>query len=573
VKQDHSHPQAWDTEGMNLSTLLPDPHRLRLECLLPQADPITLVVQTTGLEADCPACGQPSSRVHSRYRRTLADLPWLGRPVRLHLSSRKFFCDRPDCSRRIFTERLPGVVRRYARRTDRLGQALLTIGYALGGEAGARLVAALGMGVSPDALLRRIRRSATRPAGTPRVLGVDDWAFCRRKRYGTLLVDLEQGRPIDLLPDRQAETLADWLKEHPGVQIVTRDRSWEYARGIHEGAPDAVQVLDRFHLLANLRETLERAIERNRHRLQGITLPTVSPEGRECFPEHAVVSRPRQPAKRSPTETATRQARYQDRLTLRQQVQSLRERGESILGIAQRLDLNRSTVYRYLRGQPESGALRTRQVASILDAFLPYLCQRWSQGCHNGSQLWRELQERGYRGSRKMVTVWTQHQREVPAPTTPKKYLAAPEASLVSSTRPASGSTSRLPSSRRMSWFLLREPTSLAPVEQTTLTAIHAAAPELAAIQPLIQQFQRLVRERDASAFITWREKALASALPELRSFITGLDRDAKAVEAALTLPWSNGPVEGQVNRLKVIKRQMYGRAKFDLLRARVLAA
>jgi transposase len=558
---------------MNVSTLLPDPQRLRLEGIVPAADRITLVLQTTCLEAVCPTCGQPSSRVHSRYGRTLADLPWLGRSVRLQLSSRKFFCDRRDCSRRLFTERLPGVVRRYARRTERLEQALLLIGYALGGEAGARLVAALGMGISPDALLRRIRWAATPPAGTPRVLGVDDWAFCRGKRYGTLLVDLEQGRPIDLLPDRRAETLADWLKERPGVQIVTRDRSWEYARGIHEGAPAAVQVLDRFHLLANLREMLERVVERNRHRLQGIALPTVGPGGGKGSSEHEALSRPRQPAKRSPTETAARQARYQHRLALRQQVHSLREQGESILGIAQRLDLNRSTVYRYLRGQPESGAVRGRHVGSRLDAFLPYLCQRWSEGCHNGSQLWRELRERGYRGSRKMVTVWTQHQREVPAPTTPKKYLAVPEASTVPGTRTERPSPPRLPSSRRMSWFLLREPVSLSPAEQATLAAIHAAAPELATIQPLVQQFQQLVRERDADAFIPWRESALGSGLPELSSFVTGLDRDTKAVVAALTLPWSNGPVEGQVNRLKVIKRQMYGRANFDLLRARVLAA
>jgi transposase len=269
---------------------------------------------------------------------------------------------------------------------------------------------------------------------------------------------------------------------------------------------------------------------------------------------------------------ATRRARYQHRLALRQQVHSLREQGESISGIAQRLALNRSTVYRYLRGQPESGAVQTRHVGSMLDAFLPYLCQRWAEGCHNGSQLWRELRERGYRGSRKMVTVWTQHQREAPAPTTPKKYLAAPE-DPIPNTRPARESTARLPSARRVSWFLLREPSCLSPGEQTTLTALQAAAPELAAIQPLVHQFQRLVKERDAAAFLAWREKALASALPELCSFITGLDRDAKAVEAALTLPWSNGPVEGHVNRLKVIKRQMYGRANFDLLRARVLAA
>jgi transposase len=558
---------------MNVSALLPDPQRLRLDDLHSAADAIILVLQTTGTEALCPTCGQPSRRVHSRYCRTVADLPWLGLPVRLRLWSRKFFCDRPGCPRHIFTERLPGVVRRYARRTERLGQALLQIGNALGGEAGARLMVALGMGVSPDVLLRWVRRAARRPTDTPRVLGVDDWAFCRGKRYGTILVDLERGCPVDLLPDRQAETLAHWLKERPGVQIVTRDRSFEYSRGISEGAPEAVQVADRFHLLSNLREMLERVIEVNRHRLEGISLPTAYPEVGEPSLEPGAPSRFRQPVRRSATEQAAREARYQRRLALRQQVQALREQGESILGIARRLGLTRSTVYRYLRGQPESGAVRTRHVGSRLDAYLPYLCQRWAEGCHNGNQLWRELRERGYGGSRKMVAIWTQHQREAAAPTTPKKYLVATEPSQDQGARAARPARPRLPSARRISWFLLREPESLSAAEQTALAAIHATAPDLAAIQPLAQQFRRLVKERDVAAFRSWRERALSSALPELCGFITGLDRDAKAVEAALTYPWSNGPVEGQVNRLKVIKRQMYGRANFDLLRARVLAA
>jgi transposase len=558
---------------MNALILLPDPEILHLESVILATPMMILVLQTTGPEALCPTCGQPSRRVHSRYGRTLADLPCLGLSIRLRLTCRKFFCDRPDCSRRIFTERLPSVVRRYARRTQRLAQALLQVGCALGGEAGARLVAALGMAVSPDTLLRWLRHAPPRLADTPRVLGVDDWAFSRGQRYGTLLVDLERHGPVDLLPDRQAETLAAWLKAHPGVQIVTRDRSTEYARGLREGAPDAVQVTDRFHLLSNLREMLERTIDRNRHLLQGIALPTVSAERGAPAAEQDTLSRSRQPAKRSSLEQETREARYQHRLALRQQVHALHEEGESILGIAQRLHLNRGTVYRYLRGQPESAAVRTRHVGSRLDAFLPYLCQRWAEGCHNGKQLWREVRERGYRGSRKMVAVWAQQQREAPAPSTPKKYRVASPASPVQETRPASVSSPRVPSSRRTSWFLLRDPDTLSPAEQATLAAIHAAAPELAAVQPLAQQFQRLVKERDVAGFRAWRERALSSGLPELHRFITGLDRDEAAVTAALELPWSNGPVEGQVTRLKVIKRQMYGRAHFDLLRARVLAA
>jgi transposase len=463
-------------------------------------------------------------------------------------------------------------VERYARRTVRLAVAIQWIGFALGGEAGARLAAALGLGVSPTALLEQLRRVNSGTPPTPRVLGVDDFAFRKGVSYGTILVDLEEGRPIELLPDRRAETLATWLKAHPGVQLVTRDRSFEFAKGIAEGAPAAVQVADRFHLLSNLREMLERVVERNRHHLKRIILPTAVRGPIASAAPDEPASRPRQPAKRSPVEQAMRRARYQCRLSLRQQVHTLHQEGESILGISQCLNLNRSTVYRYLRQEPESGASRTRFVGSMLDVHLPYLSQRWSEGCRNGNQLWRELRERGYRGSRKMVAVWAQHQRERPAPTTPTKNGAASTGTPGESQATATP-VSRLPSTRRVSWLLFHEPERLSAEEHVALAKIEQAAPELAAIRPLVQEFQRLVRTRELTAFRVWRENALASGLPDLRSFVAGLDRDREAGEAALRLPWSNGPVEGQVNRVKLLKRQMYGRAGFELLRARVLRA
>jgi transposase len=555
------------------AALLPDPQLVRVDYLTSQADIILLVVTTIRPRVACPDCGHAATRVHSRYRRTVADRPWNAVRVELRIHSRKFFCDQPSCARGIFTERLPGLVARYARRTLRLAEALALIGYALGGEAGARLAVGLGLAVSADTLLRQLRAAVPSARRTPRVLGVDDFAFRRGQRYGTLLVDLERRCPVDLLPDRQAGTLARWLKEHPGVEVITRDRSFEYAKGITEGAPGAVQVADRFHLLTNMREWLERVIEQHRHRLAGIVLPRWATEPEEPTPAADAAARPRLPARRSPSEEATRRARQQRRLALRQQVHTLREAGESILGIAQCLDLNRSTVYRYLRQSPEGGAVRMRCVGSGLDRFLPYLGRRWAEGCHNGNQLWRELREQGYRGSRKMVAVWTRHQRQTPAPTTPKKYLTSPEHSAGAAPPPESTAAARLPSARQLSWFLLREAASLSPPESATLAQIHQAAPELAAIQPWVQQFNQLVRERDLAAFHAWRENVLTSGLPDLCRFVAGLDRDRAAVEAALSFSWSNGPLEGNVNRLKLLKRQMYGRAGFDLLRARVLRA
>lgn len=515
---------------------------------------IGLEAQGSAAQGQCPSCGSPSTQRHDRYVRRPFDLPWRGRVVRLRRGVRRFRWAAPTCTRQTFAEDFGPPLARYARRTAAAATVLLQFAVATGGEAGARLAHGIGLPVSADTLLRRWQQTEAAVGYTPRVLGGDDLALRRRHRYATRFVDLETRRPIDLGLERDAETLATWLRAQPGVEIIVRDRSEAYAEGARTGAPDAGQIADRFHLVQNAGAALEEVL---RGRPQQVTVARASggPASEPSPPADPSTALPTADPP-APRTAAQRQqaARRAARIARWEDVRTRRAAGQTISQIARELGKERKTIRRYLaRGvpppapyavTPRPGGLRS----PTLQPYRSYLQDRWPAGCRNGSQLFRELVAQGYPGSCSLL-------REALHPW-----------------RPPRGSA-RQRRRRRVRWLCLRPPEQLSSEEQRALAHGRAADAALARGHELLHRFRTLVQARDVTALATWLTDAQASNLPPFSSSANGLIGDRAAVEAALTLPWSNGPVAGPVHRVKLIKRQGYGRAKLPLLRRRVLAS
>lgn len=521
--------------------ILPNTSELHLvDCQL-EDQTLYVSVCATQSHSPCPDCGMVSGRVHSTYLRTLTDLPCSAWQVRLLWVVRRFFCDNPQCQRKTFAEQLPVVAARYARRTQRLTERQRQTAFECGGESGQRLCTIWGLSVSSDLLLRLIRYTPCSTQDTLRVLGIDDWAFRKRHTYGTILVDLERQRVIDLLPDREASTVAAWLRQHPSIEIVSRDRGQTYIEGVTAGAPQATQVADRFHLLRNLLEVLTKVCER-----RVLDLKTLAKDLELPAIDVPVTAEPAAAATISDVNLSPREVVFQ-------KVKQLQQQGQSQRVVARETGLSRQTVARYFRLAALPPRTVTYQTRSAATAFLPYLLQRWEAGCQNRRQLFEEIQTQGYRGS--YASVWRA-----------LRYLQQPDAT----TKP---SKVRSPYSapRNAAWLLMCPGAKLTVDEERARAKLCAHSEPLQQAYTLAQAFWKLFQKSEAPPLDAWLNQAATSAIPEFERFAKSLRSDYQAVQAALTLPWSNGQVEGQVNRLKLIKRQMYGRAKFDLLRQRVI--
>jgi len=530
--------------------LFPDVPGVRVERVQYDAQRVHVYLITTRRAARCPLCHHRSRQVRSRYSRTLQDLPCAGRPVVVHVRTRRFVCGLPRCPRRIFAERLPALVASAGRRTLRAQASLQRHGFDLGGEAGARHTTAEGLPVSPRTLLRLVRATPLPAPASVRVLGVDDW--CRRKgrTYGTILVDLERHVPLDLLPDRTAATLATWLAQHPEVEIISRDRGGAYAEGARQGAPQAQQIADRWHLLANLSDAVEEVFGRQRAALKGAARAAHAAAGEQA-PALTVE------AALSPVV----QERQAHRVAVYEEVMALHTQGATLTHIARQVGLDRTTVRRYVRsGLPQHSPL-SPTCPPTLHPYVTYLQDRWTAGCQRADRLYADLYQQGYRGSartlRRFVATW----RPRPA----SQGHAVPPAGMVPP--PAL----RLYSPRQTVALFFRSPEALTVEDQAFLHHLNAACPVAVPLQRLVRAFHALIHTRDQSALDPWLTAAGESAVPELIAFVRGIHRDRAAVDGALTSPWSQGQVEGQVTRVKLLKRSMFGRAKMDLLRQRVL--
>jgi transposase len=508
------------------------PEGLVVEGVRWTTDGITVAARLSANQATCPSCGGRSCRVHSRYTRTLQDLPCSGQALRVRVLVRRFRCMVPTCRARIFAERLDDrIATRFARRSIRLDRLTHHLGLALGGRPGAELAARLLLPVSRDTLLRTLRRRATRPhdaPGTPTVIGIDDWAWKRGQRYGTLICDLQRRQIIDLLPDRAPATLDAWLAAHPKIAIVARDRGGGYSQAVTRVHPEALQVADRWHLMENASAAFLDVVRRMMTAIRRIVGAVVI--------DPALLTR----AERIQYDG------YLRRLQTDATIARLAKSGLGIKAIGRRLGCSRKMIRQVLRGG-RSDVFRCR--TSSLEPWLHQLDHEWIAGCHNAAEIWRRLQARGFAGSLRAVGEWATRRRR--------------------SERAATVGLDRAPSARKLARLMTSARSQLAKADALLVASLEAALPSLVKTRELVERFQRMLRSGKDQGLDRWIDEAIATPLV---SFAAGIRADRKAVAAAITEAWSNGQTEGQITKLKLVKRQMYGRAKLDLLAARLLA-
>ena len=504
------------------------PTGFRVESAVCDGVTTILTVRSVAGTSRCPDCGAISDRVHSRYLRRPADLPMAGRPVRLVVVARRVRCGAASCERGIFAERFAAnTLAPRARRTARLDCLVHHLGLALGGRPAASFARRLMLPVSNDTLLRVVRRRGT-PPPPPRVVGIDDWAWKRNQRYGTIICDLERRGAIRLLPDREPATAQAWLVGQPQIGIVARDRGGGYALAAAKALPHAEQVADRWHLMENASNAFLDAVRKSMRQIRAaIGTATIDPD----------------------LLTAAERIQYEGYLRREETNAAIFAQagsGASIKEIVRNTGHSRGLVRNVLRGR-RSDVFRTRE--GSLKPHLPWLDAQWMTGCRNGAELWRQAKANGFRGSLRVFAEWATRRRAEKAD---------------------AESLRRVPSARTIARLLTTGRETLSKSETVTVAAIESGVPMLVEARVVIAAFHAMIRKKAEPELDTWIERAKAGLVA---SFANGVVNDRAAVRAAIMSAWSNGQTEGQITKLKLVKRQMYGRAKLDLLEARLISA
>jgi transposase len=535
---------------MPSTPLFPLPEGLELTSVSDTPEEVLVRVTSYRQTSMCPLCSTPSSAIHSYYRRHPLDLPCIGRPIRLLLTVKKFFCREPQCSRKIFTERLPDLIEVSSRLTKRLRTAVQEIGFATCGKGGERLSSKLGIRISDTTLLWLLFLVPVLSTAKVEVMGIDDWAWRKGQRYGSIIVDLESHKIIDLLPERTTEAVIAWLEAHAEVEVVSRDRGGTYIDGATQGAPLATQVCDRWHLMKNLGDAVEAFLIRTRARIPN-------------EPAKSLEEEPAKPLEATPRPLSHRGELSHERLRKRQEIcqqaKDLHAQGWSIHAIAKHLDRERATIRKYLHVEGEWQPTPRQPGPSLLDPYRESILAQWEQGCRNGQHILRTIRAQGYEGSDTLLrALVTQLRKQQPI-----KASSHGQASSTIQTVPKTP--------REIRWLLTKHREDLDESEQADLDRLLQSSEEVSVIRSLLHKFLNMVRQRKHEQLRPWMESAVKSGIAELKSFVAGIERDYDAVREALRLPWSQGITEGKVNKLKTLKRVMYGKAGFALLRQRLL--
>lgn len=519
---------------------------------------VVVVVEGEASRQACPGCGHESVVVHSRYLRRPRDLPVQGRPVRLLIVARRWRCSNRDCSRKTFNESFAGLVQRHAQRTGRMTELMRHLIVNQSSTVAERLAEVIGIDVSGRTLLRVVGNEEVH-VPTPRVVGLDDFALRRGVTYGTIFCDLEKGKPIDIVVGRTKQDVLRWLQNHPGIEIAARDRASSYADALSVGAPGAIQVADRFHLVKNLSDALKEVVDRQSWALPEPAPLPVSASEPDLAPEPELTPERKQ-APGSPSKRAKRAAAA-ERLERRySEVIQLHADGMPVRKIAKVTGFCRATIRKYLASVQVPKRAERRRVPSMIDPFMDYLEERWESGCHNVHALWVELAGQGFTGSesnlRRVLGPW-----RAELPKAPRKGRK----------RVQKDNCTPKTTWKEVRWALLRFPEHLSDVQRQLLQEFLPLHPELSRARDLIERFRRMLKEHDSASFETWVKDASESALAPFERLARTFESDRLAVIAGIELPWSTGPVEGQITRVKLLKRIGYGRAGLALLRARIL--